>query len=138
MIGKYLWITASVIYLILGAIHLLYTFYTDKFSVRDKHTEEMMKKTFPVLTRETTMWKAWVGFNASHSIGVIFFGIINLIFTISYFEVLKSSALLLLLMIFVSLFYLFLGFKYWFKIPKTGILIATICFIIATIVILSK
>ena len=28
----------------------------------------------PVITRETTMWKAWVGFNASHSFGAILFG----------------------------------------------------------------
>ena len=33
-----------------------------------------MQEVSPVITRETTMWKAWVGFNASHSYGLILFG----------------------------------------------------------------
>ena len=126
---KYLWITGSSIFVILGTLHLLYTFFTNKFSVRDRETEERMKKSFPVLTKKTTMWKAWVGFNASHSIGGIFFGIINFIFAVSYFEMLQDSALLLLLTCGVSFFYLFLGFKYWFLIPRTGILISSVCFV---------
>lgn len=138
MIEKYLWIAGSSIFVVLATIHLLYTFFTEKFSVRDKDTEEKMKMTYPVLTRKTTMWKAWIGFNASHSIGCIFFGLINFIFAISYFEILESSVLLLLLTCFVSFFYLFLGFKYWFIIPRTGILISSVCFSIAAIIILTK
>ena len=30
-----------------------------------------MKQTSPVLTKDTTVWDAWVGFNASHSIGAM-------------------------------------------------------------------
>ena len=26
-------------------------------------------------TKETTMWRCWVGFNASHSMGLILFGL---------------------------------------------------------------
>ncbi len=29
-----------------------------------------MQQVSPVITRQTTMWKAWVGFNASHSYGL--------------------------------------------------------------------
>ena len=138
MIVEYLWIAGSAIYFILGMLHLLYTFFTNKFSIRDKGTEEMMKKSFPVLTRKTTVWKAWIGFNASHSIGCIFFGIINLVFAISYFEILENSIFLLILTCIVSVFYLFLGFKYLFIIPRTGILISSVCFVIATIIVLTK
>jgi hypothetical protein len=28
----------------------------------------------PVITRETTMWRACIGFNATHSFGLILFG----------------------------------------------------------------
>jgi hypothetical protein len=28
----------------------------------------------PVISRETTMWRVWVGFNATHSFGLILFG----------------------------------------------------------------
>ena len=78
MVAQWLWITGAVIYGLLAGLHLLYTFFTNKFSVRDSATEEMMKKAYPVLTRKTTMWKAWIGFNGSHSIGGIYLGIVNL------------------------------------------------------------
>jgi len=138
MIEKILWIIGSCIYIILAGIHLLYTFFTDKFSVRDRETEERMKKTYPVLTNKTTMWKAWIGFNGSHSTGGIFFGTVNLVFAACYFELLENSIGLLLLTCATSLFYLFLGFKYWFVIPRTGILIASVCFGAATILLMIK
>jgi len=138
MIEKYFWLTGSSIFVVLGTIHLLYTFFTNKFSVRDRDTEEMMKKAFPVLTKQTTMWSAWIGFNASHSIGAVFFGLINFIFADSYFEIMKNSTLLLLLTCLTSFFYLFLGFKYWFIIPLTGILISSVCFSVAAIIVLAK
>ncbi len=33
-----------------------------------------MKAVSPLLTREITMWNAWVSFNASHSLGAMLFG----------------------------------------------------------------
>ncbi|MEO6610599.1 MAG: hypothetical protein ABIT05_00650 [Chitinophagaceae bacterium] len=138
MIEKILWICGSSIYIILAGMHLLYTFFTNKFSVRDRETEERMKRNYPVLTNKTTMWKAWIGFNGSHSIGGIFFGVINLVFAVNYFELLGNSMGLLLLTCATSFFYLFLGFKYWFVIPRTGILVASVCFGIATIFLLIK
>lgn len=138
MVEKYLWIAGSSIFFVLGTIHLIYTFFTNKFSVRDRDTEERMKQTSPVLTKKTTMWKAWVGFNASHSIGAIFFGLTNFIFAFSYFEILQNSTLLLSLTCLISFFYLFLGFKYWFIVPRTGILISSVCFSAAAIIGLTK
>lgn len=137
-VEKCLWLIGSSIFVILGTIHLLYTFFTNKFSARDPQTEEMMKASFPVLTRKTTMWKAWMGFNASHSSGVIFFGIINLLFACGYIGVNGNSILFLCGNCLVSLFYLFLGFTYWFNVPRTGALISTICFVAATIISLIK
>jgi hypothetical protein len=138
MIEKYLWIAGSSIFIILAGVHLLYTFFTNKFSVRDRQTEDMMKKAFPLLTKKTTMWKAWIGFNASHSIGGIFFGGINLYFAIRQFELLRDSVWLISFILLVCLFYLFLGFKYWFVIPRTGILISFACFAAAVILMISK
>ncbi len=138
MAAQYLWILASCIYLILASLHLLYTFFTNKFSVRDRTTEEMMKKTYPVLTNKTTMWKAWIGFNGSHSIGGIFLGGTNLFLACCHFEFLATSIFLLLFTCLTSFFYLFLGFKYWFIIPRTGILISSACYAIATALILLK
>jgi len=66
---KILIIIGASIFGILGTMHLLYTFFTNKFTARNQHVVEAMQSTSPVLTKETTMWKAWIGFNASHSLG---------------------------------------------------------------------
>ena len=137
MIEKYLWIAGSLPFIILGTIHLLYTFFTNKFSSRNKTLDQEMKVSFPVLTKATTMWKAWMGFNASHSSGAMYIGVINFFVAIQYTSILENS-LFLLLNIITVLFYLWLGKKYWFKIPFTGVLISTVCFITAAVIILSR
>ena len=58
---------------VLGLVHLVYTFRTDKFEPRDENLGLRLREISPVLTSETTMWKAWVGFNASHSLGALLF-----------------------------------------------------------------
>ncbi|MEO5890909.1 MAG: hypothetical protein ABIQ31_11685 [Ferruginibacter sp.] len=135
MIIRFLWIAGSLPFIILGSIHLGYTFFINKFSSGNKALEEEMKRSTPVLTKETTMWKAWIGFNGSHSAGAIYMGAINLFLSIQYFEVIRNPVFLLLNLITV-LFYCWLGKKYWFRIPFTGILIATCCFLSASVIIL--
>ena len=137
MIEKYLWIAGSLPFIILGTLHLLYTFFTNKFSSRNKALDEQMKTSFPVLTKKITMWNAWVGFNGSHSSGAIYIGVVNLILAIQYFTVLQNPVFLLLNLITV-LFYLWLGKKYWFNIPFNGVLISAICFITASGIILFR
>jgi hypothetical protein len=137
MVEKYLWIAGSLPFIILGGIHLLYTFFTNKFSSRNKLVDEEMKISFPILTKETTMWKAWVGFNASHSSGAIYIGLINLYLSVKYFTIVTNPVFLFLNIVTV-LFYLWLAKKYWFSTPFKGILIAACCFVTAAIIILVK
>ncbi len=131
MTPKIFILIASSIFLILGTMHLIYTFFTNKFLARDSETTQKMKETSPILTKETTVWNAWIGFNASHSTGAIFIGLINILLVTQHFEVYQNSFNILLLDICTGIFYLFLAKKYWFKIPLIGILIATSCFIIS-------
>jgi hypothetical protein len=60
---------------VLGFVHLVYTFRGSKLHPRDSELRSKLENTSLVLTAETTMWKAWIGFNASHSLGVILFGV---------------------------------------------------------------
>ncbi len=135
MIAKILWLSGSAIFLVLGALHLYYTFFTGKFNARNKAVTSEMKNTSPVLTRYTTMWNAWIGFNASHSAGAIFFGLINILLAAQYFSIIQSSVLIVLLNIMTVAFYCWLAKKYWFRVPLTGILIATGCFVASSIFI---
>src|SRR4029077_14353946 len=47
-----------------------------KLTPRDPELQSSMSQIVPVITKETTMWRAWVGFNASHSVGAILFGLV--------------------------------------------------------------
>lgn len=134
---QYLWIAGSLPFIILGVIHLLYTFFTNKFSSSNKMVDEEMKTSFPVLTKQTTMWKAWTGFNASHSSGAIYIGLINLFVANQYMDILKNP-LFLLLNIVTVIFYLWLAKRYWFSTSFIGILVAACCFSAATFLILFK
>lgn len=53
---------SAAIVLLLGLVHLLYTFHGAKLHPRDATLMVAMRQVSPVLTRQTTMWKAWVGF----------------------------------------------------------------------------
>src|SRR5262245_42781415 len=92
---KILMLMSAVIVLILGVIHFIYTFWGPKLTPRDQRLREEMEQAAPVLTAQTTMWKAWVGFNASHSLGAILFGSLYGYFAIFNHEVLFKSPFLL-------------------------------------------
>src|SRR5689334_65757 len=87
----------------LGLIHLVYAFSGNKLTPRDSDLKARMQETPLVITPETTMWKAWVGFNASHSSSAILFGAVYGYLSVAHWAFLTQSAFLL------SLGLLFLG-----------------------------
>lgn len=136
MIARYLIILGGAVLVFLGGAHLYYTFFSNKLSSRELETERRMKGSHPILTRETTIWKAWVGFNASHSLGAIFIGLANIILVTESFEIYQSSASLWALNLASIGFYLFLAKKYWFRIPFLGILFTATCYTVACYMVL--
>ena len=118
---------------LLGSVHLACTFFTGKFLPRDSALVDAMKATSPVLTRQTTMWKAWIGFNASHSLGAILFAAVYVLLATRHMEILVQSKELVLVGVATCLAYLWLAHTYWFRVPFTGIAISTACFIAAAI-----
>ena len=128
-------IIGAAIFGILGTLHLLYTFFSNKFDAYDSAVTEAMKSTSPVLTAETTVWRAWIGFNASHSLGAMLMAAIYIPLALLHFEVLEQSLWFSGLPVVVGISYLILAKRYWFRIPFFGILISTACFIWAAILI---
>jgi hypothetical protein len=122
---------SAAIILLLGLIHLLYTFRGGKLRPRDADLETRMKEISPVISRETTMWKAWVGFNASHAYGAILFGLAYGYLALVHGAFLLESAFLLLLGLVLLAGYAVLGRLYWFSVPFRGILAAAACYIAA-------
>lgn len=134
MLPKVIWLAGSAIFCLLGSLHLYYIFFTHKLDPRDEEVIDRMKNTPLRLTRETTTWKAWVGFNASHAGGAIFIGLINGILAIESFSTLENSFFLSFCTVITSIFYLWLARKYWFSRPFIGLALATACFVASPVI----
>lgn len=125
---------SAAILLLLGLVHLLYTFHGPKLFPRDPELRTRMQEVSPVITRETTMWKAWVGFNASHSCSAILFGAVYGYLALAHSAFLFQSTFLLALGLLLLAGYVVLAKRYWFRIPLGGILLATVLYSLALIV----
>lgn len=121
---KTLLILGCLIFIGLGSIHAVWTLFSKRFEPRDAALLEEMKKISPKLTRRTTMWDAWMGFNVSHSLGAIAFGLLYIIIALENYAYLKSSLALNLLLVVFPLAFLLLALRYWFDKPRNGILLA--------------
>ncbi len=107
---------------------MVYTFFSNKFEPFDPAVATAMKGTSPVITKETTMWDAWIGFNASHSLGALFVPAFYIPLALGNMDVIHDNAWFSVLPLGMGLIYLVLAKRYWFKIPFIGISIATACF----------
>jgi hypothetical protein len=65
------------------------------FTPRDPALQISMSQIAPVLTKETTMWRCWVGFNVSHSMGLILFGLVFGFLALAHGKLLFQSPFLL-------------------------------------------
>jgi hypothetical protein len=130
-------IIGAAIFGILGIVHLSYTLFTNKFAAYDPDVTKAMMSTSPILTKETTVWDAWIGFNVSHSLGAILVAAVYIPIAINNLTVIEESLWFTLLPVVFGLCYMALAKYYWFKIPFVGISISTICFVIAAILLRS-
>jgi hypothetical protein len=116
---------SAAIMLLLGCIHLALTFFTNKFHLRDAQLQQQLKQARAYISNETTVWKAWVGFNASHSLGVMLFGAVYVYLAALHADFFFQSYFLGLLGLALLMAYLALAKRYWFSAPLAGIAFAT-------------
>ena len=108
----------------LGATHLLYTYHGNKLHPRDAAVRTAMEGSSPVITRQTTVWRAHQGFNATHSLGLLSFALVYGHLALWRPEVLRSSPFLMGLGMAVLLAYLVLARRYFFSVPFRGVAVA--------------
>jgi hypothetical protein len=129
-----LFIIGGSLFGILGLVHAFYTFADisrPRRLVPDNPTviKAMSTSNVRLARGGTTMWRAWVGFNFSHSLGAVMFGFGNIVVGLT----LSSLALprvTLLIPVAIGAIYLWLAIHYWFRIPAVVIAAGTICFIV--------
>jgi hypothetical protein len=127
--AKILMLLSASIVFTLGVTHLVYTFWGPMLTPRDPALQISMSQIAPVITKETTMWRCWVGFNASHSMGLILFGLIFGFLALAHPQLLFQSPFLLVVGLAMLGGLAALSKVYWFGAPFTGICISLVCYL---------
>lgn len=133
MLSKMLMAASAAIVLILGCIHLVYTFWGPALLPRDPGLQIAMSQVHLGITTETTVWRAWIGFNASHSMGAMLFGLVFGYLALTQPRVLFGSPFLLAVGFLMLAGFFLLAKAYWFSVPFAGISVAAICYIASVI-----
>lgn len=131
--SRYLFLLGALPFVVLGIVHALATPLKPEdskgLSPRDPAYRQGMTGQTVLLTRRTNLWLAWVGFNLSHSLGAVMFGVVVLLVARSPAAFEANWPVFIPLAVAVSGIYLAIGLRYWFRTPIIGILISNVCFV---------
>ena len=123
-------ILGGAIFGMLGALHGLYAlldFRNPRRLVPTDPTvlEAMANSSVRVSRGGTDMWRAWIGFNFTHSLGLVLVAVM----AIWGGTVIRTVPVgLIPALTLIGCVYLVLAVRYFFRIPAVGIAIATGCF----------
>jgi hypothetical protein len=129
VIPKLLMLFSAGISVFLGVVHLVYTFSSAHLLPRDNGLLAAMDSAPLSITRETTVLRAWIGFNASHSMALLLFGLVFGFLAINHTRLLFGSGFLLATGFLSLLAFAILAKLYWFSVPMAAISIALLSYI---------
>lgn len=123
-------VIASSLVCIIGILHLAFTWWGKNLHPRNKDLILQMKQSHIHITNETTVWKAWIGFNSTHSIAAILFGLIYGYLALVHPNLFFESIYLKLLGFVTLTAFLMLSYQYFFSTPTVVVGVALVCFTI--------
>lgn len=138
-LSRYLFLAGALPYVLLGAAH---AFATPRrldesrgLSPFDPQLAKLMSQTHIRLTRRTDMWLAWVGFNYSHSLGLVILGGLVLLVGRSEASFLVGAPVFLPFALVASAVYVLLAINYWFRTPILGCSLSCVLFMCSWILL---
>jgi hypothetical protein len=138
--GAQVWFIAGTVPLILaGGLHVLLTLVDtvrpSYFAPRDSSLQSALETTGIRFGGHAapSMWRAWLGFNISHGLGVFTFGLLCLLIATYDFELVERIDALRPLTIAFSAAFLALSLRFWFYGPAIITGSALACFTVAAV-----
>jgi hypothetical protein len=124
---------------VMGGLHALYTLLDLRNPRRlvpvDPSVMHAMANSALRLSRGGTyMWRAWIGFNFSHSLGLLLLATLAIW---AGFRINRLPVAIMPVLTLIGCAYLLLALLYWFRIPAIGVAIGTGCFATAWVLSLS-
>lgn len=120
LLAPWLVAAAAAVMGLFGLLHFKVTVHGKALQPRDPALAAQWTGAHMYITRETTIANAWLGFNHSHSLGLLLFGTLWTWLPLAQPQLLFGSAFLLGLGAAVLLVYNLLAWRYWFSIPQRG------------------
>jgi hypothetical protein len=129
-------IVGASIFVLLGSAHGALTLrdlshpraFTPKAELR-----AAMQQSAIALNPSINLWRAWLGFNLTHSLGAVMFGSAFLYLGILHSSLFSQSPLLQCLAVLLSAIYLVISSKFFFSKPVIGSAVSMVCFVLATL-----
>jgi hypothetical protein len=132
-VGRYFFMAGGLPFVVLGVIHALLTprrvDARSALSPGHPRLAEEMAQTRLRLTRHTDMWLCWVGFNYSHSLGLVVLGGLALIVGSSEPLFRAVGPAVVPFAFLASAMYLVLAIRYWFRAPIIGCSLSCLLFL---------
>ena len=122
--AQILLVIGGTIFLVLGTLHGVLTLRDvanpRAFTPTDDAVRVAMQGTRLALNPRANLWQAWLGFNLSHSLGVVLFGGGLLVLAGFHFPVFAASHLVQGSAVAIAAAYLVLSLRFWFWGPAVG------------------
>jgi hypothetical protein len=139
-IAQILFIAGASIFFCLGLLHFILTLLDlnrpRTFTPPNPALRQAMQQSSIAIHPQTNLWRAWLGFNFSHSLGLVIFGGATISIGLLDFSVYARSLLLQGCVLAIAATYLILSIKFWFVSPTIGAGIALTCLAISVGLIL--
>ncbi len=126
--SSWLVLASALILGLLGAAHWVLTYRGPAFHPRDRALTQRLKEVSPLVSRETTMWRAGLGFHGSHSLGALLFAACFGYLALQQPALFFGSLYLMGLGLTVLTAYFMLARAYWFRVPQLGIGLALVLY----------
>lgn len=128
-------IAASSLFVLFGSLHGLFTLKDIRrptyFTPRDPALRVAMQASGIAFHSDVNLWKAWLGFNLTHSLGLFLFGAAFLYIGVSAPDAFRTSPGLQVTAVLVSAAYLAISTQFFFWKPTMGTAATTILFLAA-------
>ena len=133
--ARLLIILGASIFLLLGSLHGTYTLrdlsHPRAFTPNDPALREAMQSSGIRFHPSINLWKAWLGFNLTHSLGIVIFGAAFLYVGLFAPQAFAASGLMQVAAVVVAALYFLISLSFFFATPTIGASIGLACFLVA-------
>jgi hypothetical protein len=127
--------SGALIFLALGTYHGILTLrdlsVPRAFTPTDEKVRRAMQESRLALSQSINLWDAWLGFNLSHSLGLILFGGSLVTIAWLHFPVFVRNPSIQVAALVVAAAYFVLSVRFWFSVPAFATGISLACFLAA-------